>query len=96
MRMLKKYTEYRQEHYLKKEFLSSTVKTTVNQQNSKTKVKEISESLKKIDTARSNGIKMKEILKYDLIIENYLFDGDYTRKPQNTLVKEVENLKTHY
>ena len=76
-------------------FLSLTVKTTINQQNSKSKVKEISESLKKIDTARSRGMKMKEILKYDLIIENYLLYGDYTRKPQHISVKELEKVINH-
>ena len=60
MMMEKKYT-IKKVNYPK--FLSLTVKTTINQQNSKSKVKEISESLKKIDTARRRGIKMKEILK---------------------------------
>ena len=39
---------------------------------------------------------MNEILKYDLIIENYLFDGDSTRKPQeHILVKELGKVINH-
>ena len=52
----------------------------MKQQNPNTRIKEMSEFQKQMDTARSRGIHFKEILKFDLTIENHLFDGDYTTK----------------
>ena len=89
-----KYIEYRQERYIERgskvsdtikkvncpNFLSSATKVKIKQQNPKARFKEMSESQKLMDTARSRGIQLKEILKYDLTTENCLFDGDYTAK----------------
>ena len=44
----------------------------MKQQNPKGRFKEMRESQKQMDTARSRGIQLKEILKYDLSTENYL------------------------
>ena len=90
----RKYIEYRQERYIGRvskisdtskkvnypNFLSSATKVKIKQQNPKARFKEMSESQKQMDTARSRGIQLKEILKYDLTTENCLFDGDYIAK----------------
>ena len=57
----------------------------------------MSASQKQVDTARSRGIQLKEILKYDLTTENCLFDGDYTAKTKkkHVLVHELEKLINH-
>ena len=62
-------------------------------QNPKARFKEMSESQKQMDTAKSRGIQLKEILKYDLTTESYLFDGDYTTKSKqkHVLVHELVN-----
>ena len=54
----------------------------------------MSESQRQMDTARSRGIQLKEILNHDLTTENCLFDGDYTAKTRqkNVLANELEKL----
>ena len=78
-------------------FLSSATKVKMKQQNPKARFKEMSESQKQMDTARSRGIQLKEILKYDLTTENCLFDGDYKAKSKqnHVLVYELEKLINH-
>ena len=44
----------------------------MKQQNPKGRFKEMRASQKQMDTARSRGIQLKEIVKYDLTTENYL------------------------
>lgn len=54
-------------------------------------VKEISNSQKTIDIARSRGFSISEILEPDLLRYNPLFDEDDTRKPdKHVLTKELE------
>ena len=69
----------------------------MKEQNPKARFKEISESQKQMYTARSRGIQLKEILKYNLTTENCLFDGDYTAKTKqkHVLVHELEKLINH-
>lgn len=57
----------------------------------------MSESQRQMDTARSRGIQLKEILNHDLTTENYLFDGDYTAKTKqkHVLANELEKLINH-
>ena len=95
-----KYIEYRQERYIERgskisdaikkvnypNFLSSATKVKMKQQNPKARFKQMGESQKQMDTSRSRGIQLKEILNYDLTTENCLFDGDYT---------ELEKLINH-
>ena len=105
-----KYIEYRQEPYIERgskisdtikkvnypNFLSSATKAKMKQQNPKARFKEMSESQKQMDTARSRGIQLKEILKHDLTTENCLFDGDYIAKTkQKHLVHNLEKLIKH-
>ena len=37
-------------------------------------------TIREMDNARSMKMQLKEIPKYELITEKYLFDGDYTTK----------------
>ena len=52
-------------------------------------------TIREMDSARSMEMQLKEIPKYELITENYLFDGDYTTKTKqkhalvNTLGKLI-------
>ena len=57
----------------------------------------MSESQRQMDTARSRGIQLKEILNHDLTTENCLFDGDYTAKTKqkHVLANELEKLINH-
>ena len=57
----------------------------------------MSESQRQMDTARSRGIQLKEILNHDLTTENRLFDGDYTAKTKqkHVLANELEKLINH-
>ena len=66
----------------------------MKQQNHKTGIKEINESQKQMDTARSRGTQLKEILKYDLTTENCLFYGDYLAKTKqkHVLLNKLEKL----
>ena len=53
--------------------------------------KEITQAQKITDIARSRGIHMSEVLEYDLISKSYLFDNDYTSKPDKyALVEKLE------
>ena len=66
----------------------------MKQQNHKTRIKEMNESQKQMDTARSRGTQLKEILKYDLTTENCLFYGDYLAKTKqkHVLLNKLEKL----
>lgn len=57
----------------------------------------MSESQRQMDTARSRGIQLKEILNHNLTTENCLFDGDYTAKTKqkHVLANELEKLINH-
>lgn len=57
----------------------------------------MSESQRQMDTARSRGIQLKEILNHDLTTENCLFDGDYTAKTKqkHVLANKLEKLINH-
>ena len=66
----------------------------MKQQNSNARIKGMSKTQKQMDVARSRGIHLKEILKFDLTTKNLLFDGDYTTKTKQKFAfgNELEKL----
>ena len=53
--------------------------------------KDIGKSQRKIDISKAKGYDTKEILTYDCLTENMLFDGRSTSKPdKEALVTELE------
>ena len=58
---------------------------------SKSAIKELTQAQRLIDIARSRMIPMTELLKFDMGIQNSLFDGEFTAKPDKfLLVSELE------
>ena len=100
------YTNFRKERFIEKnKKLSDTIKrvnlpafdpiyksmpVTTNT-TSKLAIKELSQAQRLIDIARSRMISMTELLKFDMGIQNSLFDGEFTAKPDKyLLVSELE------
>ena len=62
-------------------------------QTTKSAVKELSKAQRLVDIARSRLIPMSELLEYDLTVQNPLFDGEFTAKPDKHLL--VTALEKH-
>ena len=67
--------------------------STSNIPSSELNVKEVAEAQKLIDTARSRGTTMSEILQYNLLTNNSLFEGRSPSKPdKHKIVTKLENI----
>ena len=72
---------------------ASKKSSTSNVPSSELNVKEVAEAQKLIDIARSRGITMSEILQFDLLTNNSLFEGQPPSKPdKHKIVTKLENI----
>ena len=72
---------------------ASKKSSTSNISSSELNVKEVAEAQKLIDIAKSRGIIMSEILQYDLLTNNSLFEGQSPSKPdKHKIVTKLENI----
>ena len=100
------YTNFRKERFIEKNKKLSDTRKRVNlpafdrkyksmpvttDTTSKLAIKELSQAQRLIDIARSRMIPMTELLKFDMGIQNSLFDGEFTAKPDKYLL--VSELK---
>ena len=101
-----RYKHFRDERYVRKSKKLCDTITTVNlpkfdNKNKKQKflqltVKKLEDAQKHIDVARARGVSTKEILCFDHLINNKLFEEDLTVKPEKKsyLVRELEKRLT--
>ena len=72
--------------------LNPSAQTAPSMKSPKMIAKEVAQAQKVIDIARGRRIPIGDILQYDILSENPLFDGDLPKKPdKSVLVKEIEN-----
>ena len=98
----RRYNLFREERYIKKSKRFSDKISRVGlprfdskgqkqKMDSKPIIKKVANAQKQIDVARARGFTMKEILSFDHLISNILFDEDLTTKPNKSeLVKQLE------
>ena len=89
-----RYTMFREDRFVSKSKKLSDTITKVNlptfdhQNKTREKLKPIVKNIgvaqKQIDIARARGITMTELLCYDLLADNSLFEGDLTAKPNKS------------
>ena len=72
---------------------ASKKSSTSNILSSELNIKQVAEAQKLIDIARSRGITMSEILQFDLLTNNSLFEGQPPSKPDtHKIVIKLENI----
>ena len=101
-----RYKVFREESYVNKSKKLSDTITKVNlpkfdgkdqkqKKESKPVLKKVGDAQKQIDIARARGISMKEILSFDHLTSNLLFEEDLTAKQNKSdLVKQLEKQLT--